>query len=114
MMIIGPRESPLPRSAPASTWFTQLNSRKKQLARIKSTPYAMTDSSGENSPTAGAANRHSSATMTAVTPTAMLTVITVPRFARSSLPAPMFWLTKVVAAIDMLCMGSITNWSSLL
>ena len=52
--------------------------------------------------------------MTAVTPTAMLTVITVPRFARSSLPAPMFWLTKVVAAIDMLCMGSITNWSSLL
>ena len=43
-----------------------------------------------------------------------LTVTIVPRSARSSCWAPMFWLTKVVAAMAMLCMGSMMNWSSLL
>ena len=40
--------------------------------------------------------------------------VQVPRSARLCLPAPMFWLTKVVDAMAMLCMGSMMNWSSLL
>ena len=108
-MIMGPRESPRPRRAPASTWFTQLNSRKKELARTKRTPYSMTESSGVNNPTAGTAKRHSTTTMTAVTPTDMDTVVMVPLLARCCFPAPIFWLTKVVAAMAMLCMGSMMN-----
>ena len=38
----------------------------------------------------------------------------VPRCARASCFAPMFWLTKVVAAMAVDCMGSMMNWSSLL
>ena len=38
----------------------------------------------------------------------------IPFSTRFSFPAPMFWLTKVVAARAILCIGSITNWSSLL
>ena len=52
--------------------------------------------------------------ITAVTRKDIRIVVTVPRFARSSFFAPIFWLTKVVAAMVMLCIGSVMKVSSLL
>ena len=109
MIAMGPRESPLPRSAPARVWLTQLNSRKNVLARMNSTPYSITAGSGVNSFTAGVANITISSPTAPVTAMDRPMVISVPRWARCSCFAPMFWLTKVVAAMAVDCMGSMMN-----
>ena len=67
-----------------------------------------------NRPMAGAANTTSASAMAAVMPTESRMLSRVPRLARTYCFAPMFWLTNVVAAIAVDCMGSMMKPSSLL
>ena len=109
MMIIGPVESPRPLSAPASTWFTQLNIKKYTFIRINREPKAITFSSAVKSLVTADEKIQISDAITNVIPIDRRTEILVPSLDLLIFPAPIFWLTKVVDAIAMLFIGSSMN-----
>ena len=109
MITIGPLESPRPRIPPASTWFTQLKRVKKTFTLRNAAPASTTLLSPENRPTAGSAYTNSTAAITPETASVRRTLTTVPLSALFLFPAPIFWLTNAVAAIDMLCRTSMIN-----